>query len=720
MYETAGALTIVERGSSLVWLVLLPILWTLVCGLAAMRSSGKAAFERLTMRLAIAAAGGTLGIAVGHAIRASDTPQRRVFEQHLGPVVRLGQLDLAIDLSRDPTSAALALLVAFLGLASVLHAVWTMQHRLSARLAWSGLATAGVMLVVLADAWPIVAIGLGLATIATWALAGGARPRRLGLALAGDIALVISGWILFWSLGGTFSASGFTPDPYPRFALVAVPDVVVPDGKAQVSLTTYADAFVTSDDGPPLPNEPLTAPFTVVLDPGVRSFRIQAGGATTDMLVTHVSLAAGHAYVLTPYGPTTSSRNAEDQVAVGRPTTNGPASLRAVLATRTIAGVPVATLIPLLVALAAIMRLMLLVRVERGGLAHALEAVAPLALALRVTPLLDPASGSAYGMVMVGAAFAVLFGIEAAGSSSVAAVPRAIAASLGAFSLAAAGLGEPAAALVIVVAASLGAAAAIAALEVSADVRWLGVACAGLAGLLPGAGTSSAVAATLAASLTAAFAGRLSGAFAALLLTVALMLVALATFRVYGASIRAKAQSTSPRGARVLVVVLATSSLLGGAALGTGTSPYGGTVAPLARRLVDGGGFDDPPRSSFIGLGLAIVASIAGLALARLATAKPGEPQWIGAVRAPSSAGVRGAGVAVSTFAFLARSVRVLDAEVLDDAIDLVTSVFARIGAGAAPAQPGVPTRGDHVRTGILAALLLLLAIVVISAVVVG
>ena len=91
MYETAGALTIVERGSSLVWLVLLPILWTLVCGLAALRA--KATFERLANRLAIAAAGGTLGIAVGHAIRAADTPQRRIFEQHLGPIVRLGQLE---------------------------------------------------------------------------------------------------------------------------------------------------------------------------------------------------------------------------------------------------------------------------------------------------------------------------------------------------------------------------------------------------------------------------------------------------------------------------------------------------------------------------------------------------------------------------------------------------------------------------------------------------
>lgn len=718
MYETAGALTIVERGSSLVWLVLLPILWTLVCGLAALRA--KATFERLANRLAIAAAGGTLGIAVGHAIRAADTPQRRIFEQHLGPIVRLGQLDLAIDLSRDPTSAALALLVAFLGLASVLHAVWTMKQRVAARLAWSGLATAGVMLVVLADAWPIVAIGLGLATIAMWALAGGARPRRLGLALAGDIALVISAWVLFWSLGGTFSAMGFSLDPYPRFALVATPDVTVPDGKVQVSLTTYPDALVTSDDGPPLPNEPLVAPFSVILDPGVRSFRIQAGGATSDMLVTHVSLAAGHAYVLSPYGPTTSSRNAEDQVAVGRPTPTGPASLRALLAVRSIAGIPAATLIPLLVALAALMRLMLLVRVERGGLAHSLEVIAPLVLALRVTPLLDPTSGSASGMVVVGAAFAVLFGIEAASATSIAAVPRALAASLGAFALAAAGLGEPAAAVVIVVVAGLGTAASIAALEVRADVRWLGVACAGLAGILPGAGTSSAFAAAISASISAAFAGRLSGLVAAVLLAIAVLLVALATFRVYGASIRVKQTGSSPRGARIMVIVLAASSLLVGAALGAGTSPYGGSAAPLALRLVDGGGgFDEPPRIAFMGLGLSIVAAVVGLMLARLATAKPGEPDWISSVRAPSTFGVRGASAAVSTFTFLARSVRVLDAEVIDDAVDIVTSVFSRIG-GSAPSTDGKPTRADHVRTGIIVALLVVLATVVLSSLVLG
>ena len=61
------------------------------------------------------------------------------------------------------------------------------------------------MLVTLSDGLPTLALGLQVATIAGWALAGGRKSRALVLALAGDITVVFAAWILFWSLGGTFS-----------------------------------------------------------------------------------------------------------------------------------------------------------------------------------------------------------------------------------------------------------------------------------------------------------------------------------------------------------------------------------------------------------------------------------------------------------------------------------------------------------------------------------
>ena len=194
------------------------------------------------MRIAIAMSGGAFGLAVAQAARAAQMPPGHVAAQNVAQLARIGQLDLAIDLVRDPTSATFAVLVAFVAFASVLHAVWMTTGRIAARLAWIGLASSAAMLVVLADGLPALAIGLQLATLAGWAITGGGRSRSLVLALAGDTAVVFAAWILFWSLGGSFGTSGYTPDPHPRFGMVALPDAPRADGKATVRLTTYEDA----------------------------------------------------------------------------------------------------------------------------------------------------------------------------------------------------------------------------------------------------------------------------------------------------------------------------------------------------------------------------------------------------------------------------------------------------------------------------------------------
>jgi peptide/nickel transport system permease protein len=69
-----------------------------------------------------------------------------------------------------------------------------------------------------------------------------------------------------------------------------------------LSMTTQAGALVSADDTD-FPGEPLAAPFVVLVQPGVYTFRIQGGAASADLVVPRVGLTAGRAYVLAPYGP---------------------------------------------------------------------------------------------------------------------------------------------------------------------------------------------------------------------------------------------------------------------------------------------------------------------------------------------------------------------------------------------------------------------------------
>ena len=677
MFETAGTLTIVELASSLLALVLLPLLWAAVAMVSVVRRSS----SRFAVRVAIAMSGGTFGLAVAHAVRAAQMPAGRVAEQHVAQLARIGQLDASLDLVRDPTSATYAVLVAFMAFAAVLHAVWTVPSGIAARLAWTGLAASSALLVVLADDLPAIAAGLSLATLAGWAMAGGGRARPLGLALAGDVSVVFVAWVLFWSLGGSFSASGYTPDPQPRFALVAITEPPRADAKATVSLTTYEDALVSSDDGPPLPGEPLRSPFTLSLDPGSYSFRIQAGAATTDFLVTHVTLAAGRAYVLTPYGPTTSFRNLGDQLAVPRPTPTGLASTRAVLGARTIAGLSVPTVLGLVAVMAALLRLALLTRSDKGGLAYTLEGVPPVVLVMHVAPLVDP--GPAAVLSIAPALAAVILAAAAAASRSRGAVARTALASLAALSVCAVLLGETAGAVTLVIAATLGTAAMTSALDSEADVRWLGVACASVAGILPVAGTSPGVATVIAGAFGASAANRIAGGVVAPLGTIAAILVSLAVFRVYGATLAIGRAKTGPRGPRALVVMLAVSSLAVGAVLGAGSSPFGGRVLPFARRLVVGaGGLDGAPRIASAALALSLAGGVIGLVAARRATRTPDAPRWLGLLDAPAVLVERCASLCASLVRFFVRSVVVMNEDVIDDATEVLASGVTLMGAG--------------------------------------
>jgi hypothetical protein len=738
MFETAGAPTIVEPAGSIVWLVLLPLLGAIGAAISALGATPR---DRLAARIAIAVHGGWLALAVAVGVRLALMPPGRMLTQHVAQLARLGQLDLTLDLALDPASAALTVLVAFVALASVLHATWSCDEGLTSRLGWTSLLAAGVTLVVVADTWPFIVIGLELAVLGSWGLARGGSARRLGVALAGDASIAVAAGVLFWSLGGSFSAAGYTPDAQPRYALVAVTNQSAPAGKSTLTLSSYAGALVVADDGPPLPNEPLRAPFTVVLDPGTYSFRIQAGVASSDNVVSHVALSAGHAYVLVPYGPTASLRALGDELVVPRPASLGQGSARAVLASRAILGVRVTTLVTLLVALGALLRLGLLARTGAPPVAFALEAIPVVVVVMRVAPLVDTAWPSSTALATAAAAVAVVCAADAAGAREHQRGARASLAAIAATAVAAVLAGDVAGALTITVASVLAASAATCAAAGDGDVRWLGVACAAMTGLLPGAGVSAGQASAMAAEVAS---GR--GVPAASLTAAALALVALALFRVYGARIETGRTTGGHAGPRVVVATLAIGSLAAGAALGVATTPFGGHAAPLARRLVGTTSLaiDNAPRL-FVGtIGATILAAAFGLLVARRSSDAEGPPRWLAVLELPGRLAARGAAALGALARRVEGAVASMDEHVLDDVASVVAQAAIRAGAllrrgeslgssavwektvdragVAVLAKVGLddPRVQDRVRTAVVLVMVALLGLVVLSSVLLG
>src|SRR5688572_9557458 len=163
MFETSGTLTNVEPVSTLVLLVVLPALWALITMIFRTR-------EALVTRIAVAAAGGTLALAIALAVRLSSLPRGSVLAQHVAQLGRLGQLDLALDLVLDAKGAAFAVLVALLASASVLHSAWSHRPSISDALACAGILAASSFLLCTGDGFAPMLTGASGVAIGSWSL----------------------------------------------------------------------------------------------------------------------------------------------------------------------------------------------------------------------------------------------------------------------------------------------------------------------------------------------------------------------------------------------------------------------------------------------------------------------------------------------------------------------------------------------------------------------
>jgi NADH:ubiquinone oxidoreductase subunit 5 (subunit L)/multisubunit Na+/H+ antiporter MnhA subunit len=713
MFETAGTLALTVPVATLAGLLMIPLLWALACFAAAVRHA-----ESATRAIALTAASLTLAWSIFAAAPLAVLPRGALLVQHVAQVGRLGQLDLAFDLTLDPRSATLAVVIACVGCASTWMA--TAGRRSAMAFASTGLVTGGALLVVVGDGLAPLLLGLGLVSVASFALAhGDARASAVGL--GGNAAVLVGMLFLFWSLGGAFGPSGYDPDGSPRFVLVASRSGHSED-RATLAMTTHAGALVSSDDSD-LPGEPVASPFSIDVEPGIRTLRVQSGVASADVVVPHVALVSGYTHVLTPYGPTASLRGLDDQIAVPRLAPNGaPATVRATLQGRTVAGLRSSAVVLLLVLGGALAHVFAMAN-RRGEIpiVIVLEAIAAPYLALRLAPLVDSATPDGWLVVFLGAGSAFLLAGRAACLDDAPRALRGVLASATALAVATIGLGEGAAALVLAAGGVVAVAAALAAIEARRDVRWLGVACAAAVGLLPGAGVSTGYILAANGALSAAMNGnsgtRGFGWLVAATIVISAGLAAVAAFRVYDTVIRESARRPgSSRAQGAVAVVLTVVALAGGAALGAGTTLLGGSVSPLARRFVGSGAQALPRAWALIAAALPIVAAAAGVVVAKSVTEAPALPRWLRAVGRPYTVLGWSAGILRDAMTFLQRSVRAMDRELVEDVPLALRELIFALRKPAEPAPPD-PLRDERFRTSTLLVLVALLGLIVLSSV---
>jgi hypothetical protein len=714
MFETAGTLALIVPVATLAGLVLLPFVWAVACCIAALRRADGAA--RAT---ALIAAPLTLAWSIFAVAPLAFLPRGAVLVQHVAQLGRLGQLDLAFDLALDPRSATLAVVIACVGCGSTFMTI-AGSPRSTMILASTGLLTGAVLLLVVGDGFATVLLGLGLGAVAAFALTRG-EPSATAVGLAGNAAVLLGFLFLFWSLGGAFGTAGYDPDGAPRFVLVASRSGGA-ENRATLAMTTHAGALVSSDDSD-LPGEPVRSPFSIDLDPGIHTLRVQGGVASADVVVPHVALVAGYTHVLTPYGPTVSLRALDDQIAVPRLGPNGrPATVRATLQGRIVAGLRSSAVV-LLFVLAGALAHVFAMATRRGELpiVIVLESIAAPYLALRLAPIVDPTTPDGWLVVFLGAGAAFLLAGRAACLDDAPRALRGVQASASALAVAAIGLGEAAAALVLISGGTVAVAAALAAVEARRDVRWLGVACAAAVGLLPGAGASTGYILAANGALAGAIGGnagtRLFSAIVAATIVVSAGLAAVAAFRVYDAVIRESARRPgSSRGQGVVAVVLTVVALGGGAALGAGTTLVGGTVAPLARRFVGPAAAPLPRGWALAAAALPILAAVAGVVVARRVTDVPSLPRWLRALASPYAIVGWTASIIGDAVSFLHRSVRAMDRELVEDVPLALREVVHAVRKPSEP-TPEDPIRAERLRTSTLLVLVALLGAIVLSSV---
>lgn len=366
MSEYVGPLQRIALSRTLWLVVVLPLAAAAVQLVVARRGAS----ARAVARVGIAATATALVAVAAHGVELARLPadERFLFE-HLWRLVRVGQLDVNLDLAFDPLGAVACGVVASAALFAAIVAPESSPLRLACR----SLTVGATLLVLLADGFVVAIAAAELATVGAWALAS--EPRRSHVlvgGLAADAPFVAGAVLLFWGLGGGWASGDYTPDLSPRFVAVHDADLTAVDrsapraprgddddddeprrfapGDGLLTLTSSPGAIVFVDDArTPIAvgDRPLRSPFTRhPIRGGLHTFRVHSGGSTDDYVVSRVVVEGGREIALTVVGPSMTFRHIQDELAV-RPARGG-STTREDVARRTLGDVRVMTLACLL------------------------------------------------------------------------------------------------------------------------------------------------------------------------------------------------------------------------------------------------------------------------------------------------------------------------------------------------------------------------------------
>jgi hypothetical protein len=407
--------------------------------------------------------------------------------QHVLGLVRLGQLDLGLDLALDTIGAVMALSVLAASVATV-----GVQEKQTPRSVMSISACAlGGVLASLADNVPLTAVGAALG--AASAMIASRRVTVIGR--ASELCLLFGAAALFWSFGGRFGAERFVVDLSPRLVAAAAarpaPDQQDDDDEIRVDPrgnvtpkkrsrpTDLGGSFLAVDalsgsivyvDESQTPiggkNAPQRTPIAKSpLAAGMHTLRVHAGAGLDDYLVSQVFFATNSVVTIAPLGPTLVYRHANQQIDLEAP--KGLAQHR----DERLLAMGLAFL-----ALAAFLRVRDVARLTESSAVPAAAMAVPMAGALafiRLAPLVQSFPRAQYAFAIAGALAFIVFGARAARANDMRAICTHLSEALSGVAISGAAIGTGASA---VGALALGATAPVA-LLLSSRSGSIGTAC---------------------------------------------------------------------------------------------------------------------------------------------------------------------------------------------------------------------------------------------------
>ena len=403
--------TVVE--SSTLWLVpLLPILGAVINAAVGWRLQRSPMGKELSKKLhigslsvsgiAMGAMALSFGLAVWHVIQLVGLPEtQRNMLCHMWPMVRVGSFDLSFDLSLDPISAVMLLVVTGVGLLIHIYAGGYMETEPSywRFFSYLNLFIFAMLLLILGDNFFVMFFGWEGVGLCSYLLIGfwykdykkaTAGTKAFLTNRVGDFGFLAGLFILLWALGGSWTEQGYRSDVTPRLVPVVVDAAGHSDhaqsghgedanhdehgaahekahaapkrnhptpgktasslgihdiGKAYLTFTSFPGAKVYIDGDT---SKPLTVPFVRKEFPlnsasTKHSFVVAMGGATQDLRLDHIELTPGKETILSPVGPVLSFRDLSNQLLI-QDTVTGKQPFKDGLAGKTLWGVAVITL----------------------------------------------------------------------------------------------------------------------------------------------------------------------------------------------------------------------------------------------------------------------------------------------------------------------------------------------------------------------------------------